>query len=142
MSHSNYVLALDVGERRIGVAIASSLARLPAPLMTIDRNVSTDVYEGIKKLVEEQQAETIVVGLPRGLDGQETGQTLVARNFAHELSQVVKVPVVLQDEAGTSIEAERLLKERGKNYEKADIDAEAATLILRDYLNELGSRTA
>jgi putative Holliday junction resolvase len=139
---SNYVLALDVGERRIGVALASLTARLPAPLQTIDRIASPDFLGDIKRIIQDNDIATIIVGLPRGLSGQETHQTATTRAFAAELGEHVSVPVIFQDEAGTSYEAEELLKQRGKNYQKADIDAEAACIILRDYLGELTERTA
>jgi putative Holliday junction resolvase len=139
---SNYVLALDVGERRIGVALASLSARLPAPLQTIDRTTSPDFFGDIKRIIQDNDIATIVVGLPRGLSGQETHQTATTRAFAAELGKHVSVPVVFQDEAGTSYEAEELLKQRGKNYQKSDIDAEAACIILRDYLGGLTEQTA
>ncbi len=134
---SNYVLCLDVGERRIGIALASTIARLPAPLTTIDRNQETDVYETISQITKSEDVSVVVVGLPRGMQGQETKQTIISRQFAQKLSEAISVPIVMQDEAGTSLEAERILKERGKAYEKGDIDAEAATIILRDYLNQI-----
>ena len=133
---NKYVLSLDVGERRIGVALASNIARLPAPLMTIDRNKEPDVFKLIAQVVEKEQVEVVIVGLPRGLEGQETTQTVASRIFASKLGESLSIPIVMQDEAGTSVEAERVLKQRGKPYEKSDIDAEAAVIILRDYLHE------
>lgn len=142
MSSPGYVLSLDVGERRVGVAIASVIARLPAPLTTIDRTKVADVYAEVAKLVAAHEAGAVVIGLPRGLSGQETAQTSAARGFAAELAGLVDVPIVMQDEAGTSLEAERLLKARGKAYKKGDIDAEAAALILRDYLQQARNHSA
>jgi len=139
---NNYVVSLDVGERRVGVAIASLIARLPAPLCTIDRSKVTDVFTKIAEIVKKEQVSVVVVGLPRGMQGQETTQTTTARAFASELGKVVDLPIVMQDEAGTSLEAEQLLKLRGKAYEKGDIDAEAATIILRDYLQQYVEQSA
>ncbi len=135
MDQSN-ILALDVGERRIGVAVASKVARLAAPVGFIDRLLITDVFEEIKRLVKQHSAGTIIVGLPRGMNGQETQQTLKVRGFAHALTQVLDQAVILQDEAGTSLMAEERLKARKKPYDKGDIDAEAACLILHDWLNQ------
>lgn len=140
--NSDYLLALDVGDRRIGVALASRIARLPAPLETIDRQTVTDVFSYIANLAKHHQAGVVVVGLPRGMDGQETGQTTLTRGFAKELGEHTDAVIVLQDEAGTSLEAEATLNRRGKPYSKGDIDAEAATLILRDYLQSLERQTA
>lgn len=139
---SSYVLALDVGERRIGVALASRIARLPAPYGFIDRSKTEDVIKDIQKIVTEQEVDTIVVGLPRGLEGQESAQTQSVRSFAAAIEKNIKLPIVMQDEAVTSVEAENRLKNRGKPYSKGDIDAEAAAMILDDYLNSSVERTA
>lgn len=128
------ILALDVGEKRIGVATASVISRLPHPLTTIIR--TENVMHDIVALAAEQRATALVVGLPRGLDGQETAQTKATRDFIAELERHVRVPVHWQDEAVTSRQAEEELRRRGKPYEKGDIDALAATYILEDYLHE------
>jgi len=134
MSDTHNVLSLDVGGRRIGVALASLEARLPSPLLTIDRSKVQDVFGHITSLIQEYAAETVVIGLPRGMDGQETAQTASAREFARQLEAACNAAIVLQDEAATSLLAEDELKESGKPYEKADIDKLAATYILRDWL--------
>lgn len=137
-----YVLALDVGERRIGVAVASLIARLPAAHSTIDRMKTPDAVAAVAELVRATDAEVVVVGLPRGMSGQETAQTNVARTFARELAAVLDVPITMQDEAVTSVAAEERLKARGRAYDKGDIDAEAAAIILDDYLASLPERRA
>jgi putative Holliday junction resolvase len=139
---SKYVISLDVGERRIGVAIASMIARLPSPLTTIDRLKTPDAFSEIETLCRQNEVGRVVVGLPRGMGGQETAQTGLARQFAAELSRRLDMPVTMQDEAGTSIEAERLLRARNRPYTKGDIDAEAAVLILRDHLQQAAESTA
>jgi len=126
------LLALDVGSVRIGVARASSLVRLPEPLMTIQNGPET--VQRLKQLVVEHDARTLVVGLPRGLEGQETAQTASVREFVALLSQQLSIPIVLQDEAVTSRKAEDELLARGKPYAKGDVDALAAAYILDDYL--------
>src|SRR6185369_17047614 len=100
------VLGLDVGDRRIGVALANLVARIPEPLLTIDRSETDNVFETIDKLILENEVQTVVIGLPRGLEGQETGQTQTVRQFAKELKEQLGVKVELQDEAGTSVLAE------------------------------------
>ena len=127
------VLALDVGDRRIGVARASLIARLPETIETIDRQ-KTDPIDRIQALINEHQAGFLVVGLPRGMDGQETKQTAIVRDFAQQLQTITGLQVDLQDEAVTSIKAEDELRGRGVSYEKADIDALAAVYILEDWL--------
>lgn len=137
-----YVIALDVGARRIGVALASNVAKLSAPHATIDRSLISDVFDHIAELVAKEDARVIVVGLPRGLQGQETAQTAEARAFARQLEARVKVPIVMQDEALTSAGAEDRLRQRGKPYDKGDIDAEAAAMILDDFLKTTERRSA
>jgi putative holliday junction resolvase len=128
------VIALDVGERRIGVALASIEARLPGPLTTLKNE--GDIAASIKQLVTEHHASALVLGLPRGLDGQHTGQTTVVEAFGQALAPVVGVPLYWQDEAVTSKKAEAELKGRGRPYSKEDIDALSATYILEDFLRD------
>jgi putative Holliday junction resolvase len=139
---SSYVLGLDVGERRIGVALASSIARLPTPLQTIDSRQVDNVVAAIVQLVEKHEVGVVVVGLPRDLQTAETVQTAYVRAFSKELANHLSVPIIFQDEALTSVAAEAWLKENKKDYTKADIDAEAAVLILRDYFSTLQEKTA
>ena len=77
-----------------------------------------------------------MIGLPRGLDGQETAQTMTVRAFGTMLGKALKLPVHWQDEALTSVQAASELEQRGKAYRKADIDSLAAVYILEDYLHE------
>ncbi|HSX07598.1 MAG TPA: Holliday junction resolvase RuvX [Candidatus Saccharimonadales bacterium] len=128
------VIALDVGARRIGVAIATQGARLARPLTTL-LNTET-ILSDIQQLIQAQHASMICVGLPRGLDGQETQQTRTVQAFAAELQQTLSLPINFQDEAVTSRQAEAELQARGKPYAKGDIDALAATYILEDFLRD------
>ncbi|HEY5806004.1 MAG TPA: Holliday junction resolvase RuvX [Candidatus Saccharimonadales bacterium] len=132
--HLSSVLALDVGERRIGVAVASVQARLSSPLTTIMRSDTT--LNDIQELIDEHDARALVVGLPRGLDGQHTAQTVAVEEFKSSLEQVLAIPVYWQDEALTSRQAEAELNSRGKPYKKEDIDALSATYILEDFMRD------
>lgn len=131
---TNTLIALDVGARRIGVAVARSDVRIARPLITLER--STDIFEQLSRLIIEHQTSHIVIGLPRGLDGQVTTQTTASEAFATELARQLPISVSLQDEALTSKQAETELSTRRKPYTKADIDALAATYILEDYMRE------
>lgn len=128
------VAALDVGERRIGVAVASLFARLPAAYTTIDRQKTPDAVQEVCDIVAKENITELVVGLPRDMRGVETEQTKKVLDFAKELKGRLSIPVIMQDEAVTSVEAEDRLKSTKRPYTKADIDAEAAAIILRDYL--------
>lgn len=130
----NY-LGLDVGEKRIGVAVASGFARLARPLAALKRSDST--LDDIAKLAEQEDIGTVVIGLPRGMESQETEQTRITEEFISQLRQRLSIVIVTQDEALTSRLAETELNKRGKPYEKGDVDSLAATYILEDYLRSL-----
>jgi putative Holliday junction resolvase len=133
------VLSLDVGAKRVGVAVASFKARLPRPLTTLLHDEA--IFQALDDIVEAEGVSTLVVGYPRGMQGQQTKQTDEIEEFCTELSRHFSIPIHLQDEALTSRQAEAELEDRGKPYSKGDIDALAATYILEDYLNEQGART-
>ncbi|MDL2363615.1 MAG: Holliday junction resolvase RuvX [Patescibacteria group bacterium] len=128
------VLALDVGMVRVGVAIASLIALLPRPLVTLQQDET--FFEKLKVIVSEEEVGAIVVGYPRGMQGQQTQQTDAIVAFTEELKEHIIQPIYLQDEALTSKHAETELIARGKQYQKGDIDALAATYILDDFLRE------
>lgn len=131
---NNTILALDVGEKRIGVAEANAVARIAHPLTTLQRNPES--VQEILDLIREQDAAVLVVGLPRGMSGQETAQTVVVRAFGDEIAAECPVPIHWQDEAVTSHKAEAELEARRKPYAKEEVDALAATYILEDFLQE------
>lgn len=107
--------------------------RIPIPLTTLAR-MAEDFWEQLNAIIIQNNVGTIIVGLPRGLQGQETAQTAKVQAFGVELSQRTSLPIVWQDEALTSVNAETTLQQTNKNYTKADIDALAACYILSDYL--------
>ena len=132
-------LALDVGERRIGVARANLAVRMANPLTTL-QNPDTFIPD-VVGLAEREAAAWIVIGLPRGLDGQETAQTARVQEFGVALEKALQsagqtVPIHWIDEALTSAKAEAELARRGKAHAKAEVDALAATYILEDFLME------
>lgn len=131
-NHNARIVALDVGEKRIGVATANVVARLASPLKTLD--VGKDIHDQIKQLLAEQTAIALVVGLPRNLQGNDTAQTKATEAFVEELRQQISIPVYWQDEALTSHLSEQDLQASGNTYQKGDIDALAATYILEDFL--------
>jgi putative Holliday junction resolvase len=128
------VLALDVGSKRVGVAVASLSARLPRPLATLQ--VTDDgLLPALEDLVKNEDVGRLVVGLPRGMEGQSTAQTESTLRFSKELQEHFDLPIDMQDEALTSVHAEEELQKRGKPYKPSDIDALAATYILEDWLS-------
>jgi putative Holliday junction resolvase len=125
-------LSLDIGARRIGVALANPIARIPHPHTTVahDKHVFTE----LQAIIAKEAVGTIVAGLPRNLNGDDTPQTEIVRKFVTELEDMTGMTVKFQDEALTSVKAEQELAARGKQYVKGDVDALAATYILEDYL--------
>lgn len=128
---SNTLISLDVGEKRIGVAVADLAVRIAVPFQTIE--VDGKEIEAIAEIVVTENADTIVVGYPRNQSGESTTQTSYVENFAKQLEDIAPT-IVFQDESLTSVMAEEQLKAHKKPYTKADIDAQAAAIILQDYL--------
>jgi putative Holliday junction resolvase len=126
------VLALDVGSKRIGVAVASLAARLPRPLITLTSSDS-ELLSDLAEIIKSEDIDRIVVGLPRGMEGQSTAQTETTLRFTELLKEHFDLPIDMQDEALTSKHAEKELETRGKPYKPEDIDALAATYILGDW---------
>lgn len=127
------VLGLDIGHVRIGVAACRTSARFPAPLTTIPFDDSR-FEDDILSLVTSQGCVMVVVGWPRGMQGQATAQTGYVEALVDRLKLVLGVPVYLQDEALTSRRAEEELEARKKPFSKEDVDALAATYILEDFV--------
>lgn len=128
------ILALDIGDARTGVASANTIAQIASPLTVIEHPI-TELPAKVADLVLQHQASLLVIGLPRGLHGQDTAQTKHIQECIDKIGQLVEVPIQTQDEAVTSQKAESELRSRGKPYTKGDIDALAATYILQDYLD-------
>ncbi len=126
------ILALDIGDKRIGVARASAIARLPEPVTTLTNDAS--LQNKLIELIKQYDAGLLVIGLPRGMSGQTTQQTDKVRQVMAALKRQLDIKVVWQDETLTSVQAEQELKDRGVRYNKEAIDALAATLILEDFL--------
>jgi putative Holliday junction resolvase len=125
-------LGIDYGASRIGLATSDAETKIASPLRTV---APEDLAAALE---QEGPLEAVVVGLPRSLDGRETPQTLAVRRFCDDvLWRKLQIEAIFQDEAGTSSVAEDRLKASGKPYSKGDIDAEAATIILQDYLDSL-----
>lgn len=131
LKSSHNIIALDVGERRIGVARADSQTKLPFPVGTV--LVDEGTMEQFHQLIADVNPAEIVVGYPRNQQGEATAQTATVQAFARQL-EIFGLPIIYQDESLTSVLAEQHLKRLKKSYTKEDIDAYAAVIILSDYL--------
>ena len=138
------VAGLDVGERRIGVAVSDVTGTLARPVGVLQTSgldgdaVDRAAAELARLAAEEDGLMSLVVGLPRRLDGSPNDMTPRVQAFAAALGARLAVPVALQDERLTSREAESRLALREKDWRarKKQIDAAAAAIILQDYLDE------
>lgn len=127
------VLGLDVGGKRIGIAVASLAARLPRPLTTLE--FDEGFFTALDHIIKTEDAGALIVGLPRNMEGKTTAQTDSIKAFTTQLEEQCDLPVHMQDESVTSKQAEAELEARGKPYKRGDIDALAATYILQDWLD-------
>ena len=137
------IVGLDIGQRRVGFAISDPSRTLARPVGVIRVKALDDV--ALDRIVEEIQrlsaiddeVSSIVVGFPRRLDGTPNEMTAVVQRLALQLEQRMRMPVALQDERLSSVEAESRLATRDKDWRarKEKIDAAAAAIVLQDYLD-------
>ena len=136
------VLGVDVGARRVGLAISDSSRTLARPLATLrvagDRDAVDRVAAAIAELAgEDDGLEAVVVGLPASLDGRANDATARVTAFIDELRRKTPLPIATEDERLSSREAESRLAVRERNWRrrKKQLDAAAAAVILQDYLD-------
>ena len=136
------ILAIDVGARRVGLAISDASRTLARPLETIAVASEADAVERVGLRIEQLDREdegiaTIVVGMPSSLDGTPTPQTAKVQAFIARLKARTPLPIATEDERLTSVEAESRLARREKDWRKrkAQLDAASAAVFLQDYLD-------
>ncbi len=150
------ILAVDYGRARIGLAIADSETRMAQPLSTMERINRNEDMRRLREMVRQHGVKQVVVGLPLRLDGTRGSMAEEAERFAQRVRKQIGVPVEMVDERLTSWEAERLLEEvqgrfihdeklsgskKPKNAQaKMTVDAVAAAVILKEYLDRQGQR--
>lgn len=148
------ILSIDYGRERIGLAIADANVKMAQPLSTMERINRNEDMRRLRELVREHVVKQVVVGLPLKLDGTRGEMAEEAERFARRVQKQIGVPVELVDERLTSWEAERLLEEmqgrflhteksggsrkRKKAPARATVDAVAAAVILKGYLERQG----
>jgi putative Holliday junction resolvase len=132
-------LGLDVGDKRIGVALSDPEGVLASPLTTINRKEEDLDIKAITDIVSQKGVRRIVVGLPRSLDGSLGWQVAKVKAFARKLSGHIRIPIDYRDERLTTVMARRLKRLSGRKggRGKKSEDAQAAALILQSYLDEL-----
>ncbi len=132
------ILALDLGELRIGVALSDETATLASALATLRATGPRRDAQAVAALAREHEAGEVVVGVPWRLDGSRGPRAEQALAFAERLRRVLRVPIVTRDERLTSVAADERLAEAGvrRRDRKARIDRAAAVVILQEYLDE------
>ncbi len=149
------LLGIDLGERRIGVATGDTATGAVKPLLTLRRGTLQQDAEAIGRICSERRADAVVVGLPLSLDGGESEQTSLTREWAKGIGPVIGLPVTLRDERLTSVDAEARMgraprsraggppSTKARNAWRARIDREAAAAIVQRELDaRAGSEVA
>ena len=133
------ILGLDIGDRRIGVAISDPGEILASPLTTITREDDQKAIDAIIQLVDQHDVQQIVIGMPYSLDGSIGGQANKVMDFAEKFSKCTRAKIEIWDERLSTVAAERLLREAGtkRARKKAQRDSAAAAFILQGYLDSL-----
>lgn len=131
------VMALDLGEKRIGVALSDQTRVIASPHAVFSRKSRADDFARYARLIEEQQVTLLVIGLPITLGGEEGQQAAWVRDYTEDLGHHVSIPIVFHDESLTTVDATAALHAQGRRGKKvkARVDAVAAALILQSYLD-------
>jgi putative holliday junction resolvase len=131
------VMALDVGDKTIGVAVSDALLLTAQSRPTIRRKNLTSDVETLRRLAMENEVHEIVVGQPFHMNGKESPQSQKVARFVDELHKVLDLPVIFWDERLTSFEAEQHLEQLGLNWRqrREQVDKIAAMIILQNYLD-------
>lgn len=133
------IMAIDYGDARTGVAISDRMGTLVGQTAVIQSWSREKTALEIKKKIEENQVERLVMGFPRNMDGTEGPRAALYREFAAYLEAVTGMEVILWDERRTTVEAHQILSDHNYHGKKRKntVDAVAASLILEGYLNSL-----
>jgi len=135
-----YILGVDFGNKRIGLALAQTLTRSATALTTLPNN--SEFFSELNKIIKEWQIDCIVIGLPLDMDGAEQEITRQVKNFGKKVTKHTQIQVEYMDERLTSFEAERQFQNQraaqlSKAKHKSKIDAMAAQIILQSWLDTL-----
>jgi putative Holliday junction resolvase len=130
------VLAVDLGARRIGLAISDPDAVFAFPLSTLEARGRDRDIDALQRVIAEHEVERVVIGLPLHMNGRTGPEAEAAREFARELAERTGLQVETLDERWTTVEAERVLRESGRKRarQRGVVDSVAASIILRTYL--------
>lgn len=135
----NKIMAIDYGDARTGVAISDLLCSIVGQTCVVPSRNTDKAIADIVKLAKDNMVGTIVVGLPRNMDGSEGARAELCRTFGEKLGEATGLPIKMWDERRTTVEAHNILSEHNYHGKKRKntVDAVAASLILEGYLNSL-----
>lgn len=130
------IVALDLGAKRVGIAVSDALSVSITRLDALARTNWKQLLRDVENLVHRFDAQAVVIGLPLRLNGTSGDAALEIRSMARKFARSLKVPVYLQDERLSSVEAEQNLRAAGRKQHELSmlVDSEAAAVILRDFL--------
>lgn len=136
------ILGLDIGTKRIGVAVSDELGWTAQGIMTVLRRNGESDLKQIHKIVRQYGVEKVLVGLPRSMDGSLGPQAKMTLGFVQDLREVLGIPIITWDERLSTLEATKMLIGAGVSREKRKrtIDMTAAILILQSYLDSLARK--
>lgn len=131
-------MALDYGERRIGVALSDTNRMISYPYKTIDAKKNPDVIREISLIIKDQNVEMILVGNPETFNGEDSAKSKDIKGFISKLQHHVSIPIKLWNESFTTKNAIRVLVQGNRKLKKHrnKVDQIAASLILKDYLDQ------
>jgi putative Holliday junction resolvase len=141
MSICGRILALDLGKRRIGLAVSDPLGVTAQGLPTLERTRIRDDLECLRQTITQYGVTLVLMGNPIHMSGAESRQSAYTRDFAERFSKYAGVPVRFWDERWTSVQAERVLRESGISIEKRAraVDQMSAVILLESYLDSLAA---
>lgn len=130
------ILAIDYGEKRIGLALSDPMQMFAKPFDTIANLSFEHIISELGKVIKEQSVGSLIVGIPWSIEGTATDKTNETLEFIEKLKSEISLPIIGWDERYTTSEANQLLKEMGYNWKQARkvIDSMAACLILKNHL--------
>ncbi len=133
------IMAIDYGDARTGIAVSDALGMLTGDAWTVNEPNTLKVADIIAVEAKARQAERLVVGYPRNMDGTAGARAEKCAAFGELLREKTGLPVVMWDERRTTVDAHRILSDSGKRMKKhkKTVDAVAASLILEGYLNSI-----
>ena len=131
-------LAIDFGEKRVGLALSDPMKIIAKPFKTIFYSNQNDLINKIALIIKDKEIEKIILGLPKGLKGNNTSQTNIVIEFYNYIKNKIDIPIVMEDERLSSVSAKKslILQDIKTGHNKALIDETAAAIFLQLYLDK------